>query len=150
MKGLRQRFRILFIRKRDLPLAMQASAWLFLAWLALDVLPGKLYLPMMRPDAREITLSDDDVQTYARRVRWSVRAAAKRVPWRAVCFHEGLAAHQMLSRAGISSLLHYGVDKTEGGGLEAHVWVTAGAWIVVGGEAYARFTEIATFGAKSK
>lgn len=145
MSKLSHQLRVLFNRREYLPQVIQAAGWLLLAWLALDVLPGKTYLRMMRPPAKSALLPEEAAQAYAKRVRLSVRAASRRVPWRTVCFHEGLAAHQMLWRAGVPSQLHYGVNKNQTKDLEAHVWVTAAGWMVVGGETQERFTEIAVF-----
>jgi hypothetical protein len=79
------------------------------------------------------------------RVRWSVDAWARRVPWRAVCFQKGLAVHWMLRRRGIDSVLHYGAAHAPGEGLSAHVWVTVGTIIVTGGGEASRFARLASF-----
>jgi hypothetical protein len=53
----------------------------------------------------------------------------------------------MLRRRGISSVLHSGVAR-EGDQqreLKAHVWVTSGDQMVVGGEVAGQFTELARF-----
>ncbi len=80
-------------------------------------------------------------------VRRAVRRAARNVPWRALCFEQGLAAHAMLRRRGVSSVLHYGVarEADEQRGLKAHVWVTSGEQMVIGGEVAGQFTELARF-----
>jgi hypothetical protein len=79
------------------------------------------------------------------RVRWSVDAWARRVPWRAVCFQKGLAAHWMLRRRGIASVLHYGAAQAPDEGLSAHVWVSVGRTIVTGGGEAPRFARLASF-----
>lgn len=79
-------------------------------------------------------------------VRRAVRRAARNVPWRALCFEQALATHAMLRRRGISSVLHYGVARDgPGDALKAHVWVTSGEQMVVGGEVAGQFTELARF-----
>ena len=70
-------------------------------------------------------------EAAAKRVRWAVEAWARRVPWRAVCFQIGLAAHWMLRRRGLPSRLHYGVGAPSEE-LSAHVWVTLDDRPVVG------------------
>lgn len=65
---------------------------------------------------------------------WSVTAVAARVPWRAVCFQQGLALQWMLRRRGIDARLHYGVGQGDEGSLLAHVWVTVGDAILIGGD----------------
>ena len=84
------------------------------------------------------------------RVVQAVEAWARRVPWRTVCFQQGLAAHLMLRRRGVASRMHYGVsqavEKTPGDkGLGAHVWVSVGDRLVIGGEEAERFACLATY-----
>src|SRR5271157_1108030 len=104
--------------RKDIMLAAKATVWLWLAWMTIDVLPFKLFRKLMRPPVGKPRLNGDSAQAYCRRVRWAVGAAARRVPWRAVCFHQGLAAHQMLCRAGVPTELHYGVAKSLDKGLD--------------------------------
>src|SRR5439155_345894 len=83
------------------------------------------------------------------RVRWAVQAAAQRVPWRALCFEQGLAAQQMLRRRGVRSVLYYGAAHDSQEELAAHVWVRAGNMDVVGCEIASRFALLATFPAQT-
>jgi hypothetical protein len=78
-------------------------------------------------------------------VRWGVAACARRVPWRAKCFEQGLAAVWMLQRRGIAATLHYGVATDAERGLIAHVWVRARGQDVIGCETKSAFTEVARF-----
>lgn len=78
-------------------------------------------------------------------VRWAVRKCARHVPWRAKCFEQALAAQLMLRRRGVETALHYGVRRRPADGLEAHVWLRAGALDVVGCENADEFTEVARF-----
>lgn len=80
-----------------------------------------------------------------RRVAWAVRACATRLPWKVVCFQQGLAVHLMLRRRSFPSILNYGITQSTERGLEAHVWVTEQDETVIGGEEAGRFTCIATF-----
>jgi len=114
-------------------------------WLAIDLLPFKLYRKMMRPVARRPEMGFAPAAEFTKRVAWAVRAAARRVPWRAVCFHQGIAAQQMLCRTGVPAELRYGVAKTANGGFEAHVWVTSYGKTVVGGGSQDRFTVLGIF-----
>jgi hypothetical protein len=79
------------------------------------------------------------------RIRWAIIAAAARVPWRALCFQQGLAAQFMLRRRCIPSILYYGTAQDDTNGLSAHVWVRDGDVDVVGGEIAYRFAVLATF-----
>jgi asparagine synthetase B (glutamine-hydrolysing) len=79
------------------------------------------------------------------RIRWAVSAMARRVPFRAVCIHQGLAAQIMLRRRGIPSLLYYGAAQDKALGLIAHVWVRDGELDVTGCEEAPRFALLARF-----
>jgi hypothetical protein len=83
--------------------------------------------------------------TAAAKICWAVEAWARRVPWKAVCFQRGLAAHVMLRRRGLNSILHYGVARKEGEGLSAHVWVSLDGPILLGGREAPDFICLATF-----
>jgi hypothetical protein len=133
------------VHRRDGPLLVEAMGWLCLAWLALRVMPFPRLAGWLRPAVRGTSAGPEDVA----RVRWAVKTAARRVPWRAVCFQQGIAAQRMLCRRGVAAELHYGVARARepagAGGLQAHVWVTAGAAMVTGGEVAAQFTPITVF-----
>jgi hypothetical protein len=120
-----------------------------LAWLVLDVLPWQLYRRMMHPAVRQPEMGTGQAPAFVARVAWAVKAVACRVPWRAVCFHQGIAAQQMLCRAGIAAELHYGVAKSLEKGLEAHVWVTANGQAVVGGKTLDRFAVLGIFAGRN-
>lgn len=79
------------------------------------------------------------------RVVWAVRVCARRVPWRAVCFQQGLAAQMMLRRRGFDSTLYFGAAPKGPGGVSAHVWVKWGDREVIGCEEASNFAILATF-----
>src|SRR4051812_31096244 len=127
----------------DWLLAGEALASLAWASLAIAFLPFRKVAEMAsgapaRPGA-------DLEAGLPRRIRWAVDAWGRRVPWRAVCFQRGLAAHRMLRRRGYDSVLHYGVAQQEQKGLQAHVWVSLDGEAVIGGEEAPEFTCLATF-----
>jgi hypothetical protein len=70
---------------------------------------------------------------------------ARRVPFRAKCFEQGLTAQWMLRRRGIASTLFYGIARDRDRALSAHVWVRAGAFDVVGCDNIADFATVAQF-----
>jgi len=78
-------------------------------------------------------------------LRWGIEAAARRVPWRTVCFQKGVALQSMLRRRGIDARLHYGVRYEPSEKLEAHVWVATADAIVIGGEQATNFEVVAIF-----
>jgi hypothetical protein len=79
-------------------------------------------------------------------VIWAVEAAANMLPWRIVCIQKGLVAQRMLRAAGMNAILHYGVRTLwQDDSLEAHVWVTVGERLLIGGEEAHRFPAVASF-----
>ncbi len=127
-------------------LAGEAAAWLVLAGLALRALTFARVAALAggSPSSARTTRTDDET---ADQIGWAVEAAARRLPWRPLCFERGLAAHMMLRRRGRPSILHYGARSDGSLGPSAHVWVRLGARDVVGGEEAARFAILATFSA---
>jgi hypothetical protein len=124
---------------------MEAILWLAVAGLAIAVLPFRnIGLLAARPIRRP--KPPDQVRlTKVGRIRWAIVAAARRVPWRAVCFQQGLAAQFMLRRRGIPSVLYYGAAQDDRSGLSTHVWVRDGDVDVVGGAIANGFAILATF-----
>jgi Transglutaminase-like superfamily len=84
-------------------------------------------------------------QREIHRIRWAVFACARRVPWRAMCFEQGLASQFMLRRRDVPSVLYYGATTNGRYGLAAHVWVRDGDVDVIGGERASFFGVLATF-----
>lgn len=111
-----------------------AEAVLLLAGasLAIRLLPFHLLVRLMgtRPRTQHRTA---DLGAVGR----AVRRASRRVPWRTVCFQEGLATHWMLRRRGADARLHYGIRQA-GDRLSAHVWVDVGGVVVIGEEEQGR------------
>ena len=121
------------------------------ASLAIRLLPFRRTAELMAGSAGRASPLDPAARDrIANRCRWAVAYLADRVPWRAVCFQRGLALHWMLRRRGIPSTLHYGVAQGGGGGegLRAHVWVSAGERVLMGGEEAPKFACLATFPAR--
>ena len=80
-----------------------------------------------------------------RRVAWGVARAARVVPWRARCLQQGLAVQVLLRRRGVDAVLRYGVGNGPDGNLAAHVWVTVGTTIVIGGDVVRAYREVASW-----
>ncbi len=68
------------------------------------------------------------------RVAFMIPRIAARVPWRADCLVQALAAERWLTSAGIATRLTIGVPKEKRPQFEAHAWLTAGGRIVTGGD----------------
>lgn len=89
-------------------------------------------------------LDREAADALAARLCRAIEALARRVPWKAKCFQQGLALQRMLRRRGVDARLHYGIATAEGV-LEAHVWIGAGGRVVMGGAEAAKFREVAVF-----
>ena len=74
----------------------------------------------------------------------ALKAWNRRLPWRTMCFEQGLAAMRILRARGHLATLHYGARGT-GETLEAHVWVTSGDVPVAGCEEAGEFRELERF-----
>jgi hypothetical protein len=131
--------------RQDQLLLLEAILWMAVAGLAIAVLPFRcLGLLAARPTRKPKPMPQARV-IIVKRVRWALITAARRVPWRALCFQQGLAAQLMLRRRGISSVLYYGAAQDERNDLFAHVWVRDGDIQVIGGEIAHRFAVLTTF-----
>ena len=86
-------------------------------------------------------LSADNVDELAQ----AVRSVARRLPFRALCFEQGLALQRMLRRRGVDAHLNYGIGKKGVDHIEAHVWVTVGERVVIGEQNLDRFRSVAVF-----
>ena len=141
--SLLHRYRGLDGRQRRL--LVEALARIALASAAIRLLPFRrvVRLAQSKPLLRKPPEWGPDATV--RQVGWSVRTAARMVPWRAVCFQKGLALHLMLRQRGIPSVLHYGVRRDGEGAMAAHVWVCREGRAVIGGEEAPRFTCVAAY-----
>lgn len=116
-------------------LLLEAFVWLALARAALVLFPfrvvaahlGEVCSPAEAAARINQSINDPGEIDTAKAVGRAVRLVAGKVPFKAVCLQQGVAAKMMLRRRGIQSTLHFGVaPKVEG--LEAHAWLdTAGA-----------------------
>lgn len=86
--------------------------------------PGQVTPP--RIDAHQAKLID--------RVAFAIPRVARRVPWRADCLVQALAAQSWLRRRGIATTLVFGARKPTAADFEAHAWLKVGDRIVIGGE----------------
>ena len=115
---------------RDNAILLEAVSALLASWAAVRFLPFRRAIMsgarvLGSRGCRSVTIEA---------VSRAVEVASKRVPWRAVCFQQGLALQWMLRRRGFDARLHYGVGYAGSAELQAHVWVTVGDEIVIGAE----------------
>jgi hypothetical protein len=77
---------------------------------------------------------DESQYALIERVAFVIPRVAARLPWRADCLVQALAAEHWLKRAGILTTLTLGVPKDKSTTFEAHAWLSAGDRIVTGGD----------------
>jgi hypothetical protein len=129
----------------DRRLVIEATLALTAASLAIPILPFRVVARLAAHPLRQPEMSGVARAETVRRTRWAVVACARRLPWSAVCFQQGLAAQWMLRRRGVAAVLYYGAAIDAEAGPSSHVWVRDGDIDVVGGEVAARFAVLARF-----
>jgi len=146
-----QRFAEIGARRRGL--LVEAAFWLLVARVALLVIPfprlaariGDFVAPS---DDRVTTAlqrgSADDAQVAAE-IGWATVAAARHVPFKAVCLPQAMAARIMLRHRGVASVLHFGAAKGKEKPIDAHAWLDAAGVEVTGYPVAAHFAEVACF-----
>jgi hypothetical protein len=130
---------------QDRLLMLQAVCWLAVAGFAIAVLPFRHVGRLAARRTRGAEPSAQKRRAEIKRVRWAIVVAARHVPWKAVCFQQGLAAQFMLRARGVPSILYYGATLDEEQGLSAHVWVRDGDVDIIGSDIALRFSVLATF-----
>ena len=128
---------------RPVPPALlaEAGAAIIAASLALRLMPFRNLAERLGRGEKGAATADAET-VY--RLRRAVLAWARRLPWRTLCFEQGLAAFALLRRRGLAATLHYGAATIEGE-LKAHVWVTSGKSEVVGCENKEDYGPLARF-----
>lgn len=68
----------------------------------------------------------------ARAIERALARTARLIPWRTLCFEQGLAALIMLRRRGHQATLYYGARHDADHRLTAHIWIRSGGVAVTG------------------
>jgi hypothetical protein len=125
-------------RRRWLLLEAAWSLLIVRLWLAsvpVDRVAGRLGVFVPPTDRRVI---ERQARCYAgdaaiaMAVRWAIERVAPHMPFRAVCLQRAMAAHAMLRRRGVPSVLHFGAAKQREKALDAHAWLDAAGVPVTG------------------
>jgi hypothetical protein len=151
-RGLR---RFAQVGNRRRLLSVEATVWLFLARMALLVVPfpriarhlGEFVAPTDARARQLPTYVSPEHILLAKEIGWAVTRAARYLPFEAVCLPQAIAARTMLRRRGIGSVLHFGVAtlKDADRHLHAHAWLDAGGIEITGYPVAGEFTEVASF-----
>ena len=80
-----------------------------------------------------IEATADDAQ-LVQQIGYIVPRVANRLPWRADCLVQAMAAQHWLANKGIAATITIGVDKSDRLGFEAHAWLNYGDVVVTGGQ----------------
>lgn len=131
-----RRIRLLLVAEAAVSLAASSLAIAFLSFERVTRLAARL-----GGGERRLTTTEYDQLLEC---SWTLKACARRLPWKAVCFQQGLALQMMLCRRHLGSTLHYGVAQNQIG-LKAHVWVSVMGDVAIGGETAHEFAEVARF-----
>jgi hypothetical protein len=148
--GVARRRRSLWHRWRTLPagrrwLLAEAFATLLAARCSLVLLPVRwifrwLESPPHNPAVPDRSETVEDI-------RWAVLTVARYGTLSFVCFPQALAAHAMLRRRGIRSIMHYGVRRSADRRMRAHTWLEVDHRMLLGGESAMLFAPIHSTGA---
>jgi len=128
----------------DQALVVEASITLLLASGQIAVLPFRYLAQLAASRMRQPEPSPEECIRIIERIRWAIITCAQRLPLRALCFEQGLAAQRMLRRRGIASVLYFGAAPDDQRQLTAHVWVRFKNLDVIGCEVAPQFVPLAS------
>ena len=123
-------------------LLAEAGVAMIAASLALRLVPFRTLADRLGRGRKGRRQADAETVYWLRR---AVLAWARRLPWRTLCFEQGLTAFTLLRRRGFKATLHFGAATIDGE-LKAHVWVTSGRTEVMGCENKEDFGLLKRFG----
>jgi hypothetical protein len=135
-------------------LLVEAVMWLGLLRFATSVLPYRrvaAWLRLTQSAASDVppgpSAGHESGRAYreAGAIGWAVQGAASRTPWLSACLVQSLAAHVMLRRQGVPSVVYLGVAKDAAGDFSAHSWLRCGDRIVTGGGSQQCYSAIAAY-----
>lgn len=80
-------------------------------------------------------------------IQCSILRAARRSPWRTMCFEQALTARIMLLSRGNRSVIFFGVDRqnNEEKAMKAHAWLISEGFTVTGGKNNSDYTIVGRF-----
>ena len=126
-------------------LLLEAFGSLLVARCSLVLLPVRWIFRWLESPVRTSPASagtDADSSDGVERIRWAVLTVSRYGPLSFVCFPQALAAHAMLRRRGIASIMHYGVRRSADRQLRAHTWLEVDHRMLLGGESALLFAPI--------
>ncbi len=120
-------------------LALRPRDWMDLAVAIVEL--GIARVRIATADRRSLlqprtTVSNRGANSFGRveRVRVAIARASHRLPWRADCLVQALAARHWLGRLGVETSLRIGVPGKRRDQFEAHTWLMHGEIVITGGD----------------
>ena len=115
------------------PAALRAAYELAIARLNhLRLTPRKVHALNSRAASAESARENDDETVDL--VAYLVPRVARRLPWRADCLIQAMAAQRWLRNKGVPTVISIGVNLTDCREFEAHAWLKHGDRLVTGGD----------------
>jgi hypothetical protein len=119
-------------RRADRLLLVEAAARLLWVEVRLASLPFRWLARGLGLSGAEGALSiPPERERAARRVRWALEVARRKLPWQPRCLVIAMAGREMLARRRVGSTLYLGC--TLSAGLACHAWLRSGSIDVAGG-----------------
>ncbi len=126
-------------------LLLEALLLVAIARIAILVLPFRWIAKWLGRHMQSSLQQPENLLTM-RNVQWAVKAMAHRVPWKAECLVQAMAARSMLQRRSMNGTLFLGVAKDSSSDeLKAHAWLKCGDQWVTGGRGAEKFAVVSTF-----
>jgi len=128
-------------RAHRIVFALEALLFLVVSRMLVRLLTFKKIVALLLPDQGKGVIAEPELIAS---VRWALNGWSRRVPFRAKCYEQGLAACMMLRRRKRAVQLTYGVRNFENR-LVAHIWVKSGSQGVVGSENQSDFAALVQY-----
>lgn len=133
------------LRHDQLRRRLVVEAMLTLGYVRLHtlVMPFKHVAKSLAKNRATMSSKPPDEAPLINDITWAVGAAARHVPWKAVCLYQAMAAKRMLARRGIASTLHIGAARREGQ-LNGHAWLSHGERIIIGADGAGEYSVLSS------
>ncbi|OGO34204.1 MAG: hypothetical protein A2Z16_06080 [Chloroflexi bacterium RBG_16_54_18] len=132
--------------RADWLLLVETTIWLFIARLAVLILPFRWVMRtcgIQNHESPQTVASEKE--PLVERVTWAVDALRWATPWDSNCLARSIAGKRLLKRRGLTSTLYLGVAKSDPKTLIAHSWLRCGQYFVSGAPEHEQFTVVSKF-----
>jgi len=132
----------------DQRLLLEALLYLVIGALLVRLIPFRRWAAWLGTTEAIVTqpLASPQLER-ARRIKWAVSVARRRLPWHSTCLMDAFAAQRLLAHRSIPHQLILGVrfeGETERY-MSAHAWITVGDEALIGGGVHQGFKPVAVF-----